>query len=107
MDLTMHMIGNILIKVNGNKAAVETYFQAYHRVSEPGRAPYDTFLGGRYLDIMAKREGEWRIQERRCSFDWHREMSDSADWSQEFAGAPFRPGGKKPNDLAYSFLGQV
>ena len=63
-------------------------------------------LGGRYLDKMRKRDGEWRIQDRRCSFDWYREYPDSCDWSKDFSGAPFRPGGKKPNDPVYTFLEQ-
>jgi hypothetical protein len=106
MELVSHMLGNMLIEVDGAEARVETYFQAYHRIADGTRPPYDLILGGRYLDRMGRRDGDWRIQERRCVFDWYREFADSADWSKDFAGVPFRPGGRKPNDLVYAFLGR-
>ncbi len=106
MPLVMHTLGNILIQVTGAEARVETYFQAYHRIDDGKKPPYDMVLGGRYLDKMSRRDGEWRIAERRCSFDWYREYADSADWQKDFSGAPFRPGGKKPDDLVYTFLEQ-
>ena len=106
MDMVMHMLGNIHIRVDGAQAFVETYFQAYHRISTGTQPPYDQILGGRYMDRMERRDGEWRIAERRCSFDWYRDYEDSADWSKDFAGQPFRPGGRKPHDLVYTFLGQ-
>src|SRR5262245_50555387 len=32
MEQTVHLLGNILIAIDGATASVETYFQAYHRL---------------------------------------------------------------------------
>ena len=29
-------------------------------------------MGLRYVDVLERRDGEWRIADRRCVFDWTR-----------------------------------
>src|SRR6185436_3344187 len=79
MDQTMHMLGNIFIRIDGSEAKVESYFQAYHRVRNDADTPQDVVTAGRYLDRMLKRNDEWRILERVVVIDWFRELFDSAD----------------------------
>jgi len=95
MDQTMHMLGNVLIRIEGNLAAVESQFHAYHRIP-PGNGPgedvevEDVHLGGRYLDRMEKRGGEWRIAERTVAYDWY-SRSASAPWPAGAFGLSFAP----------------
>ena len=100
MDQTTHLIGNILIHVNGSRASVESYFEAYHRIRRANRAPYDVFLGGRYVDQMERRDAEWRILVRDVAFDWVREFEDSADWSKDVLGLQFKSN-RIESDLSY------
>jgi hypothetical protein len=86
MDQTSHMLGNILIRLNGDCAYVETYFEAYHRIRRESGSPYDAVLGGRYVDRMERRGDEWRIGDRLAIYDWVREFADSADWSSNVLG---------------------
>ena len=65
---THHQLGNTLIELDGPEhARAETYFTAFHRMrprGDPAAAPnaYDTemdyFVGGRYIDRFALRDGE-------------------------------------------------
>jgi len=81
MEITQHFLGQSLISLHGELAGVETYFQAYHRMPD-GAQPVDVVLGGRYLDRFAKRQGEWKILERRVVADWYQKASSlRAGWS--------------------------
>ena len=46
-------------------------------------------IGGRYLDRLEQRNGEWRIVERTMLYDWFQDFGLSADWSQGVMGMPF------------------
>ncbi len=60
-----HYSFNIMIVVDGNRADVESNsFAGSRRVGDSGEA-YQTFHGSRYLDVVERRSGEWRISERR------------------------------------------
>jgi hypothetical protein len=66
-----HMLGNILIEVEGDEAFGEVYFNAYHKVpSESGCE--DVIIAGRYLDRYVKRDGVWKIAYRSERNDWSR-----------------------------------
>ena len=66
-ECTQHLIGNIWIQLRGDAACSETYVQAYHRLPRQGG---NVFVGGRYLDRLERRNGEWRIAERKFVMDW-------------------------------------
>jgi hypothetical protein len=57
-------------RANGDVACAETYCLAFYREpqadAEPGRR--EVFLRVRYLDLVEKRQGEWRIAHRRVVF---------------------------------------
>jgi hypothetical protein len=104
MDQSMHMIGNIMIRLDGDKAAVESYFYGYHRV-RVGDEPRDCIGSGRYLDKFERRGDEWRIAERLVVTDWFRDYPDSADWVAGPFGMKVEPGGRFPKDDSYGWLG--
>jgi hypothetical protein len=79
VGVTHHQVGNILIALDGDVAHTETYLTAFHRV--PADAPpggpfggtgeaYDAVFGARYIDRFEKRDGVWRIAQRRSAAEF-------------------------------------
>jgi hypothetical protein len=96
---TQHRIANILIEFDGAGAArCEAYVVAYHNMAvEGGRE--DVIFGGRYLDRFEKREGEWRIADRKLVMDYFQRQSAAADLGI-FGSLPIT-GGHFPTDPLY------
>jgi SnoaL-like domain len=88
ISVTQHMLGQTMIALRGDSAKAETYVQSYHRVVAEG-VDRDTAMGGRYLDVLEKRDGEWRIASRIMLYDWDRDLGEAADWSKGLMGMPF------------------
>lgn len=76
VEFTHHQLGPVSIELDGDVAYVETYFTALHRfgaVPPAGGQPHeDRFSGGRYVDRFERRDGAWRIAERRGVSEWMR-----------------------------------
>jgi hypothetical protein len=66
-ELTRHALSNMLIDLQAFRAHCETYVNADHLL--PGAA-LEMCFGGRYLDLLEKRDGQWRILHRRVVMDW-------------------------------------
>ena len=64
----MHFIGQSNIRVNGGRAAAETYFIAYHTRRDAGLAI--DVAAGRYADMLEKRGGKWKLLDRAVVMDW-------------------------------------
>lgn len=104
MDQTQHMIANVLIALDGQRADVESYFYGYHRINAPDGTKADVIGAGRYLDTFEKREDEWRILRRTVMTDWFRQYPDSADWEAGMLGLKPPMGSRFPDDPSYSLL---
>ena len=91
IPVTLHTLGQSLIELSGDTAAVETHVNAYHRI-DFGEAEHDVFFGGRYLDRMERRGGQWRIAHRTMLYDWMKDLGVSVDWSRGLMGMPFLGG---------------
>lgn len=111
MTQTMHLVGQSLIRIDGDSADAETYTFAYHRLNavdfERDRARsesyFDLALGARYIDKFERRSGEWRIVDRHVLYDWFRIFNDSFDPKDGFMGRTnVRTGGRKPDDALYT-----
>lgn len=105
---TQHVLGQSLIALDGAVARVETQVLSYHRVNM-GEEERDTMVGGRYLDRMEKRGGEWRIAERTMLYDWYQDFGRSIDWSQGVMGLPFSAehfSGRAVGDYSEAFFGK-
>jgi hypothetical protein len=103
MAQTMHSISNVLIRIRGDKADVESYYYGYHRV-ESAEGPKDSIQSGRYLDKFERRGEEWRIINRRVVVDWFRDHAEAADWARGPLGHRIEFGRRKPDDYSYSML---
>lgn len=72
-ERTMHFIGNLLVEPDGDRARVESYAVAYHRLRESRTKPERDFvIGLRYVDDFTRRDRAWRIGARVCVFEWSR-----------------------------------
>lgn len=105
MDQRQHILANILIRLEGPRAEVESYFYGYQRMRGPDGQPRDYIGAGRYLDNFERRDDEWRIARRFVMTDWFREYADSADWAKGFVGLRVDPGEQHPHDKSYKLLG--
>ncbi|MFA7601751.1 MAG: nuclear transport factor 2 family protein [Novosphingobium sp.] len=86
---TQHALGQSYIELAGDRARAETHVLSYHRV-DMGEGENDTIVGGRYLDVLEKRNGEWRIANRMMLYDWFHDWGRAIDWSQGVMGLPLR-----------------
>jgi hypothetical protein len=105
---TQHVLGQSVIEIQGNDARAETHVISYHRVAM-GEEERDTCIGGRYLDRLEKRGGEWRIGARLMLYDWYQDWGQSIDWSQGVMGLPFssdRYTGRAMGDYSEEFFGK-
>lgn len=120
-EVTMHGLMNVHIEIAGNRAAVETYLFAYHKVradkaeeifgsrymqmfAGKGLDPdhHHFYFGGRYLDRFEKRDGEWRILNRQVVMDWN-DNRPSGEILDQGQFASLRPlGSRGRDDLVYA-----
>lgn len=108
VKVTQHVLGQSLIELEGAAARVETHVNAYHRV-DMGEGDRDTMIGGRYLDRLEKRGGEWRIAHRTMVYDWSQDFGASIDWSHGLMGMPFSAehfSGRTRGDFSETFFGR-
>ncbi|WP_373490147.1 nuclear transport factor 2 family protein [Parasphingorhabdus sp.] len=70
MQRTQHIIGNILIELDGDIARGECYFIAHHTIADEDGKTSFMIAAGRYLDRFERRNGEWRIAHRGAVYDW-------------------------------------
>jgi hypothetical protein len=110
---TQHVLGQSYIELATATARVETQVISYHRVDYTGTGwlgggEHDTCIGGRYLDLFEKRDGEWRIASRTMLYDWSQDWGAAADWSQGVMGQAFSAphfSGRAHGDWSAEFFG--
>ena len=98
-EVTQHSICNVHMELEGDVAYTEAYLYAYHRVKADTQkieeifgpsylaglnkslgeeGAQDFFYGGRYVDKLQIRNGEWRIYRRTVVMDWNHNVPNSA-----------------------------
>jgi hypothetical protein len=93
----VHMVTNILIELDGERAGSEAYYVSDLRFLQDGQVKQVT-TWGRYLDRWSKRGGRWGIDRRMMVRDFA-ELRDAAVMS-----VPER-GGRDRSDPSYAVLG--
>jgi hypothetical protein len=96
-----HLIGQMLVILDGDHAVGEIYFQAFHRIMEQGDEK-DLFISGRYVDRYVKRDGVWKIAFRSEVNDWSR--TDPATDTFFQANAATLRGARAPDDYSTRFF---
>ena len=71
MVSTRHVVSNILIELDGDTAASETYWTVTLRTKGP-KGLVDIVGGGRYLDRLECIGGRWAFRHRQSVHDWDR-----------------------------------
>ena len=66
---TQHQLGQINLRIDGDTASGEVYFQAFHQHATDG---FDRFICGRYIDRYARRGDRWLMTHRTEVVDWTR-----------------------------------
>lgn len=65
-----HLSTGIMVQVEGDSAKSECYGLSEGTVEDEEGNLVDTLFGGRYLDELEKRDGQWRISKRTYIADW-------------------------------------
>ncbi len=80
-DILTHLLGQTMIKVDGDKAGAETYFIATS-LKEGG----NTFnqLGGRFVDTLVRENGQWKVKHRIAVHDWSTSQPTPPRWLTGF-----------------------
>jgi len=78
--LTHHQIGNVLVRIDGDRARAQSYLSAVHQAVRGGRLR-DEHVRARYLDRLERRGGRWLFAERTLVYDWSWTTdADSEPW---------------------------
>jgi ketosteroid isomerase-like protein len=101
-DAASHILGQSLIKPDGDTAAAETFFFAlFHIPSEEGPARLNQ-LAGRFVDRLERIEGKWKIKHRTCVRDTSISLTVERD---DYAGYGPKPGTRDADDTRAALLG--
>jgi hypothetical protein len=103
-DLVSHMLGQSLIRVDGDSAGAETYFIAtlLYPARDGGEGKTIGQLGGRYVDRLIRQDGKWLIKHRICVREWSHSHPVTGDW---LARAGFAEMARGQADPSYATLG--
>lgn len=97
-----HSLANIMIDRHGDTAVVESHVLAYHEW-EMASGTHDEIVGGRYIDRFERRDGAWKIADRRCVFEWSRLERCTVRFFERMPGRYTR-GAHAPDDYLYTLL---
>jgi hypothetical protein len=101
-NMCSHLMGQSLIRINGDEAGAESHFIATVRYpAKDGRETLNQ-LGGRYVDTLVREAGRWRIKKRICVRDWSIRVPIADDWLD---GAGFVEGKRSNEDPSFAVLG--
>ena len=97
-----HTLSNVLIDIDGDRAASEHYVLALTRVKVDG-VVRDSLVASRIMDDLERRDGRWLIARRRLRFDWAHDLGPRPDrWvSGTLDPANLLHGTKFPDDPVY------
>lgn len=74
-ETTQHFSGHIAVDLDPadpDRAVAESYAEAHHIRRETDGTCQDLVYGLRYVDVFTRRDEEWRIARRVCTWDWAR-----------------------------------
>lgn len=98
---TVHVVTNYLIELDGDVAYCESYGVACDQNAQIEGEKTFLLAVGRNLDRFEKRNGEWRIAERRIVYDVNQRAPVNESWTGEWFGKWKPRGTDAPNDPVY------
>jgi len=101
---TQHIIANMVIELDGDKASCESYFHAHH-VMKGESGNVDLVAAGRYLDHLERRDNIWRIAHRGVVYDWNSLNPSTDQWANSEIAAILPRGERSKKDPSYGLFG--
>jgi ketosteroid isomerase-like protein len=77
-----HIVTNHVCELDGDVAHCETYYMFVGMTVEGNQL---AMSGGRYVDRMEKRDGDWKIAARKCLVEWGSENMQVEGMAQVYA----------------------
>jgi hypothetical protein len=68
-EAVWHVLGQSLIKIDGDEAGAETFFLGIMRLNPQDGVGKVNQLAGRFVDRLERVDGKWRIKHRTCVRD--------------------------------------
>ena len=100
--LTRHCLSNTLVAFSADSAKAESCVTAAHLLPD---ATEEMLFYGRYLDKLAKRNGQWKILHRQVVMDWGKRLVVQDERKSE-AFTDMSKGAHLDSDPLYPFLNQ-
>jgi hypothetical protein len=94
-EVAQHFLMNQSVQLDGKVADVETYFISMGK--QRGSDVIES-VGGRYVDLFEKRDGEWRIKTRLVLLDWQ-SVGDASNMGERLSRS--NRGSRDRNDPSY------
>jgi hypothetical protein len=101
-EAVWHVLGQSLIKVDGDKAGAETFFLGFMRLNPQDGVSRINQLAGRFVDKLERVEGKWKIKHRTCVRDTSITLTVEEDMQASYGLAP---GTRDGSDLGAALLG--
>lgn len=71
LDGSQHLIGTVVVDIDGDSAEATSYFHAQHvRAGAVPSGGSHFIIAGTYRDTLRKIDGSWKIVRRRQSYSW-------------------------------------
>jgi hypothetical protein len=102
-NVVSHQLGQAMITVNGDTAGSETYFIATILYPTKDGGESLNQLGGRFVDTLARENGQWKVKKRIVVREWSYTQPISEDW---LADGGFTPARRGQTDVSYETLGK-
>lgn len=101
-DSLSHLLGQSMIKVDGDQAGAETYFLAVSHATREDGVRMCNQLGGRFVDELRRENGRWLIKHRVVVRDWAISLPVEQDWTAEVG---LKGGQRSGGDPSFAVLG--
>jgi hypothetical protein len=98
-EVAQHFLMNQSVQLDGEVADVETYFISMGK--QRGSDVIES-VGGRYVDLFEKRNGEWRVKTRIVLLDWQ-SVGDASNMTERLSRS--NRGSRDRTDPSYERLG--
>jgi hypothetical protein len=101
-EVVSHILGQSLIRVDGDQAGAETFFFALMRVQGADGGPCLNQLAGRFVDQLVRVDGQWKIKHRTAVRDTSITLKVEQDMQ---AGYGMTPGRRDAEDPGVALVG--